>query len=372
MNKKYIIILSIILIIWVIISFWLKNKEKEKNIIWDIVSKDKWDKNNILLDNNIDKNKIKALTIDTNKIKSIIRVICWIWNIQDVLWSSSFKILKKQIDGIKEKQINKTEFIYITLPWIVYDSCKNIDDTFLSKIIKYLQSDSIKTLEKDSFNLKKYKNFLQNIKYISSNINKNKIKNDPQYLDEILFTINLESIKSAYFSEYMYRWNDPKIFFYTNSILSLTETNNILEKTLSDFQDFLKKIWIKNISQLRLLLLKNNLYKNIDDLKNDLLKNYNELDLILKNKNIVLSSHLLNVWNLYKFYINEYKTLIKDKQIQALFNDIWKKYLLFSIINDDYADWLEEDWSWKEFFWDSIKWNWIIKIGYIYLINSSK
>ncbi len=101
-----------------------------------------------------------------------------------------------------------------------------------------------------------------------------------------------------------------------------------------------------------------------------MLKNYDKLEKnIEKELWFNLTSKLLNIETLYEFYISDdFKKLKENKELFDLFNKLWKEYIFFSITNSDYADWLDEWWSGKEFFWDSVKWNRIIRIWFIYLI----
>ena len=381
-KKKHIlplIVITALLFIWIyyIINKWIN---KEKRIIWKVVSDEVFDKA-LILDWTwvIDKKEIDEKIAeeiekkkDYSKIKSRIRVLCKLWTVEQVIWSSSFKFIKNDVDEIKKKQNNIEEFIYLELPQVVYESCPNTDSTFLNKILTYLQSDSIAILENDVFESENYKKYLDNITFDANNIDKKKIKEDKQYFDDILFNKNLEAIEWSYFSEYMSRSNDAKKFFFTTSIYSLTETNDILEKTLSNFENFLKELWFKNINELREFILKNNWLNNTNDLKNLLIKDYKELVKKSEEKlKIKINNELVNVETTYNFYVLNYKKIKDDSELNSLFNKIWKNYLMFSIINDDYADWLDEDWSWKEFFWNSIIWNGIIKVWYVYLFASS-
>lgn len=373
-NKNLIIVLIILFIIsW--IALFVLNHEKENNIIWKVISDKKWDQSIIDNSNSWDINspeKIKQIEELNNRIRSQIRILCSIWTIDQIVWTNSFKVIKWNIDKIKKEYNNDSDFQYVILPWIIYSTCANADSTFLEKITKYLQSESLDLITNDSFEINKYKDYLETIEFDNDNIDKLKIKQDKEYLDKVLFEKNLEAIQWSYFSEYMYRNDSAERFFSSNSMLSLSETNEILEETVWDFEGFVKKLWINDINELRTLLLKNN---NVDSVKGLTYIIKDDLEILeetLSNKDIDIVEKLSTTQNTLNFYNDEYIELIKDDEIKNLFTKIWKWYLLFSIINDDYADWLDEDWSWKEFFWDSIKWNTIIKIWYIYLFDSNK
>lgn len=369
--------IALIIIIIISASFYLYNKSNEPSIIWKIIDEKPFDKN-ILIDEvststwEIDLEKIKKEEIELNKVKSMVRTLCNLWDIDTLIWTNSFKIIKLSIDEIKNNQENKEKFLFIDLPWIVYDSCPESDSTFLNRLLKYLQAEWISNIEEDKVDIAKYNLFLEDIAFDSTWIDKSKLKNDSKYFEQVFFKNNLEAIKSSYFSEYMFRSDDSDSFLNTKSILSLTETNDILEKTLWDFESFLKKIWLNWIEDFREYILKNNNFENIDNLKEELKNDYIKLQKIVVNEyEIDLNTELATTSSTATFYKTNYSKISENVEIKRLFNSIWNKYLLFSIVNTDYADWLDETWSGKEFFWDYLIWNGIIKIWFIYLYNSN-
>lgn len=377
-NKKNIIIFTIILIIIVttstlLIYYYWKN---DKKIIWNIIDETEYDQS-ILTKNSWTWDLLsieKQTQNDYDQITSKIKALCNIWDdINILLWLRTFTLIKKSIDEIRDKQENKEKFLYIDLPWIVFWACPTSDSTYLNNLLKYLQAEWIENIQRDKIDISKYNTFLESISYKSENVDKTKIKNDKQYFHQIIFQDNLESIKSAYFSEYMSKATDSDLFFNTQSILSLEETNSILEKTVWDFQNFVIKIWFSWIEELRTYILKNNGYSNVWELTNSMKTDYAQLKKLINEKyEMDLNWKLLTIDSTANFYKIDYPTLIQDNEIKKLFNKIWESYLYFSIVNSDYADWLDETWSGMEFFWDTIVWNSIIKIWYIYLYDSSK
>lgn len=370
-NKKNVFLILILILVIISSSIYFIFLKEEEKIMWNIVSNEVWDKEifeSTWSGKNIEEDEEK----DYSKIQSRIRFLCHLWTVEKVLWSSSFKMIKKDIDKMKEESENKEDFTYNLLPELVYQTCSNVDSTFLGQILIYLQSDNIKILDNDKFEIEKYKVFINNIEFNSENVSKSRIKNEKQYFDEIVFEKNLEQIKSSYFSEYMYRQDDAKRFFYTVSVLSFSESNDILESTLQKFDDFIKDIWLKWIEDLRKYILFHNWLDSSEELSDLMKEDYNKLEQLINTEfGYNIAQKLINVDLIYDFYINDYEKIKNNSEINELFNKIWKNYLLFSILSNDYADWLDEDWSWKEFFWDAVIWNSIIKIWYIYLYNSS-
>ena len=82
-------------------------------------------------------------------------------------------------------------------------------------------------------------------------------------------------------------------------------------------------------------------------------------------------SNNLNELGRYKTYVKswKYKELIKNSEINKKLLEFWRKMLILSIVSDDYADWINETWAWKQFFWDQEIWNSIIKLNFIYIFT---
>lgn len=377
-NNKYIFvgIWILLVILWSVIYYF--NNNNKETIIWRVIDQESYDMN-LLIEETwtgevYDEEKEKKQEKDYGRIKSMSSVLCSLWNnVDTLLGTSSFKLIKQTIDEIWNSQDNKEAFLYVDLPWIVFDACPNNDSSFVDKLVTYLQAESITSIENDQIDIKKYNLFVENITFDNEWINKDKLKTDKQYFEDVFFKDNLEAITSSYFSEYLYNANNPDDFFGTYSILSITDSNDVLEATLWNFEWFLNKVWINGIEEFRIQLLQNNNFSDIGELKEKLKNDYKELQKMVQEEyEIDLNSVLVTSNSSNEFYKNDYLSIINNEKINTLFQNIWKNYLLFSMISNDYADWLDETWSAKEFFWDHLTWNWIIKIWFIYLLNSKK
>lgn len=367
MNKK--IKISIIVIIWLILIasiVYFLNKDKSNWLIWTIIKEENYS------DDLFEDTQEEIPEIDS--LRSNVRLLCKMWKTETLLWSSSFIILKQKIDNIWEKQEDNFKFLYVTIPQLVMDECMDKDQIFIDLLIKYLQAEDIDMIKQDKINNTEYNSYVDNISFNNENIEKERLKTDKEYFEEVLFDENLESIKASYFSEYMFNWSSPDKFFNTFSILSLQETNEILDQTIWNFEDFVKDLWFEWwIEDLRTQMLTNLWLNNVEELKKLMISDYESLAQELKNKyKIELNEELSSAKNTLNFYKNNYIKIKQDSETFALINELWKKYLYFAIINDDYADWLDEQWSWLENFWNSIVWNALAKIWYIYLYDSQK
>lgn len=375
-NKKYIYLgVILILIIWV--WLYLFNSQKD-NIVWRIIDENSYDMSLLINDTwtweVYNPEKYEKQEVDFWKIKSMVSVLCRLWNnVDTLLWTSSFKLIKQSVDNIWNEQENKERFLYVDLPWIVFDACEKNDSSFTDKLVTYLQAESLSVIENDKIDIKKYNAFIDKIEFDTELVDNSKLKENKEYFDKVFFENNLEAITSSYFSEYLYNAGSPDDFFETYSILSITDSNDVLEETLWNFESFLKKVWINWIEEFRIYLLKNSDFKNVDSVKDTLKNDYIKLQKLVKAEyDIELNSELSTSMSTGNFYKLNYSKVIENNEIKNLFNLIWKNYLLFSIISNDYADWLDETWSAKEFFWDHLVWNWIIKIWFIYLLNSKE
>jgi hypothetical protein len=133
----------------------------------------------------------------------------------------------------------------------------------------------------------------------------------------------------------------------------------------------LKILWFTDIEEFRTVTKQNYNIKDIEEFKKSLLSDYKEIeDKLIKDKKIDLKVNLWNV-NEYKKFIEswEYSKLFEDKQIAQMIDELWKKMTIFNIISNDYADWINETWSWKEFFWSDEDWNNMIRLNFIYVLS---
>lgn len=366
-KKKIYIIISVVLIVLSISILFLYNKDDTK-IIWTIIDENPFNQDILIEESEVDINSNEE---NYEKIKSMVRTLCNLWSIDKLVWTTSFKIIKKSIDEVKDSQNNTEKFLHVDLPWIVYEACPNSDWTFLDKLLKYLQAEWIWDIENDKVDIAKFNEFLNDIKFDEDWINKEKLKTNSEYFDEVFFEKNWNPLKASYFSEYLSRTDDSDYFFNTKSLLSLSETNDILEDTIWNFDSFLRKQWFNWIEEFRTYVLKNNNFTNVDDVVKSMKDDYLILQEKVKNLYwIDLNIELSSISSTAKFYKENYIKVTEDLEIEELFKNVWENHLIFSIVNNDYADWLDETWSAKEFFWDYVVWNAIIKIWFIHLFDS--
>lgn len=398
-SKKIIILLWVLLIIIIIISWliylkqntyildkkreitdvlWL-TKTKNKEFVWKYISEKEVDNKSVFWSgsNPEDKALSKKKKSELDEVKSYIRTICANYTkITDVLSSSSFKIMKTKITKIKNASEDKDTFLYVTLPEFVSANCITTDDKLRDLIIRYLQSDYTDSLALDKENTLKYKEYINNIKLgDTTNISKTRLRTDSEYFKEVFFKDNLAWLENVFFSEYSFlKDRSDEDYFKYFSILWLEEKNQILEQTIWKLTKFLNDIWIKSLGELRSMILKNYWYwPSLDSLKTKLIWDYKEFDKKTKAKWINLTLELVDVESLWKFYIWEkFKIIKNDSELYSMFNKIWLEHLHYSIISDKYADALNEWWSWKEQFWDSIIWNGLIRLWFLYLRETQK
>lgn len=384
-NKKYIILIlsiSLILILLIIFLYIKSNLFKKPEIVWTYISNKEFSKD-LFKSNNSTWTLENSSNLDEklkyNRINSMIRAICLAINDTTTLVNTnSFRLLKSELTKIKsELKEDKEKFNYVTLPWLVFNSCKKDDDTFVSRLLTLLQNDWNDILISTKEDLNWLQNFINSIKFEHKNIDENKLKVSSDYFYKIFFVDNINPLYYSYFFETSYNlWNFKK-YIYNTTFLSFWEVNDLLEKTVSKFQDFVKELWFKDLKEFNTYLLKYNWYKNIDELKDDTVKKFNLLSLKIKWKYWYnLEEKLLTLDSLVIFYSSEeFKKIKTDKEIYSLYKEISELHLYFAIIGWDYANNLSEWWSWKMFFWDSLIWNWIIRLSYVYyfdLLNSKK
>lgn len=379
-NNKIIIIITIFIVSWILLYIFLN--KNDKSIVWTYISDKEYtqdlfnEKNENISGswnaNNEDKDKVWY-----DKISSMIRTVCL--NIKDtktLVNTTSFKLIKAEVTKIKNNlSENKEKFTYVILPWIVFNNCKNDDDTFIDKLVTILQNDwnEILTSSKDELNW--LFKFIDEIEFNRENIDKTKLKTSKEYFYEVFFQKNITPIMHSYFFETSYNLWDFKKYIFNVTFLSFWEVNNLLEKTVMNFQDFVKDLGFKDLTEFNNYLLKNNWYKSLDELKDDAVKKYVEFAKKVKSELwFNLDEKLLSLDSTYEFYLSDdYKKLKENKELFNLYKEIAELHLYFAVIWWDYANNLSEWWSWKMFFWDSLIWNWIIRLFYIYyfdLLNS--
>lgn len=390
-NSLFVIIWLVVLFVVGIGAFYLMNQSEEEleeweyRIVWKAMSAEGFNTGIIDATGSLDfvnmdtdipiwDQQLSEAKIDYNKIVSMIRAVCVFWNdTEKLLWLTTFQLVKDEIDTIKNKQKNTDKFIFIDLPWMVYEACPANDPNYLQRLIKYLQVEWSGNMQQDKIDVEKYNKFLDEIVFDSTGIDTARIKSDRDYFNKVILEDNLTPIKSAYFSEYVSRKDNPTNFFFTTSVLSITEINEILEKTITQFEDFLKEIWFRNLQDFRKALLKNNWYTDLDWLKATMKQDYYDLqELVLEKYGLNLNEAFITIEWTANFHQNKFEEITQSNDVLNLFNKMWREYIIYSIVSDDFADGLDEIWSAKEQFGDNVAGNGIIKIWFIYLFESDK
>lgn len=375
-TKKIIIVtISIIIILIVTIvslyDFWIKEIGKNE-IIWihvrDLPYTTSWTLINDkekgrLINESMTKKDNKINTAKINKIKAYLRTFCKNYNdINLFVWSNHFKILKERVDDFE----NKTwKFIYIELPSYVYEACSKKDSEYTETLILYLQTNEKDLPEiKNKINSTVLENYIKNLSLIESWVKPKNLK-DKDNFNNFFLNEQIEELESFYYPYYVKeKWNVSS--FLAKPIFSLEWDNKNKELALTKLLSELKQLWFDSLDEFKKALLKNNNYNSIDELKTSIMKDYNNI----MSKSPELKNKLSNLWE-FKSYINtwKYKEVTENDKLSDDFKKLWKNMLIFSIVSTDYADWLNENWSWKEFFWDDLTWNWIIRLNFIYILT---
>ncbi len=378
-KTKYFLIL-IISIITIIITFiainWFKKEEK---FIWTIIPekeynlnilypREEWDNES----NNLNSWSILVSeTLKADERESIIKnlkLLCDFWSAKMIRSSTMGPILKKNI----VENLNERYKLW-TLPDLVLETCSWMDDLYLEQIIKYLRWDDEVIVIYNEENNKKIDELIKNLKFNDKWIDNKKLKNDSEYFKEVFFKINLIPIMSVYFSDYMIYKNEPKEFFKAYSFNSFDVKNQYTEKLLQKFNTFLKDLDFQWIEDFRNSLMKSYNISNVDELVRDINEKYSQLEQKLSDKQkIDLKEKLKHVQAMENFYLsNDFQNLKNDVELYNAFIELWRLHLIFSIVNNDYADGLDEPWSWKEFFKNESNWKYIPRVWYIYMLEQS-
>lgn len=407
-NKRKYVIVSLLLIWLLLVWYWINSylntprvsssktdtlwlgKIKNKEFVWknvsteevntkEIFKKDEswtwltaWEKKKKQIQEDLAKKELELL-------KPYVRTVCQSYSkIYDFLQSPTTMLIKTKVDTIAKKSADKDYFLYVSLPEVIFAECikVNTDTTFIDGIVRYLQSDYKDAMALDKQDVEKFVKYIDDIQLGDSNwIDAAKLKTDKEYFKKVFFEDKLSEVEKVYFSEYtFYKDKTDEEYFKHFSILSLEERNEIFERTLWKLKKFLNEVWVKDIEQFRGMILKNYWYgNNVENLKTYLKWKYKELDEKLKVKWVNLTSELIDNNSLYTFYTSEkFNTVRNDPEINKIFKDLWLWYIHYSMISNKFAETLNEGWSWQEQFWDSVVWNGIIKIWFLYLREGSK
>lgn len=388
-NRNIYVLIILILAISLIVWFFILNKNGN-NIIWEHVSDKKFDQNIFREDINTKtwtnqiteeelKEQIKKENIDQinyDQIWSIIRAVCWNFtNIKDVVNSQSFLILKWKVDDISNNlNVTKDNFTYVILPWIVFSNCWTYDETYAEKLVKILQTNWKEIILSTKEELNWIYKFVDEIEFNWTNADKNIIKKSKEHFNKIFFQDNLKAISSSYFYENMYYLWDLEKYVYSSTMLSFDEANDILDWSVWKLQVFIKSLGFSDLKEFNKKILSFNWYSNVEEMKNDLVKKYDKLNEIAKNElDFYLNEKLISLDSLKRFYLSDNFSKLKDnKDAYELYKEIAIWHIHFAIITWDYANNLTEWWSWKAFFDDTLKWNWIIRLSYIYIYDQNK
>lgn len=387
-KNKIILLIVILLLITVTTIIWIQITNNKTKLVWtvlkdtvydktifeDSISTSSWDLSNLNVKLKIIKEKQEQNKYD--QIWSMIRNICYSFkSVKDLVNSQTFWLIKSKISYISsDVDWSSESFLYIKLPWLVFDNCNNLDDWFTNNLVKVLQGDWNSIILSTREELNWISNLVNEIIFKGDNIDKKQIQNSKEYFNKIFFENNFKELSSTYFFENMYYiWKIDK-YINISTMMTFEETNVLLESSVWKLEKFVKDLWFKNLTDFRKKILAINWYSDLSWLKNDLIDNYDKLNTLSKEKfNFYLDEELLTLDSLSLFYKSgKLNKILNDNETQQIFNKIWLLHMYFTIINPDYADNLWETWSWKTLLWDTIKWNWIIRLAYLYIFEKNK
>jgi len=339
--------------------------EKEPDVLWIYINEKTHIENNPITTNK-EQSRINLADSDKNKdvtkIKSYLRTFCWVYkNVDSLVTSNHFYKLKTIVDRIDSKE---SKFIYIEMPSYVFEMCKNKSPEYIETLTLYLQT-SLDDLNWLNLKLKTWylTNYIEELNLVNEDVPSN-IKEATSFNNYFLDK-NTATLEAFYYPYYLKEKNNIKSFL-SKPIFSLEKDNKNKELALRNLIKNLDDLWIESIDEFRLLLLKNNNFKDENELKESIKKDY--LNIISNNK--ILSEKLIDL-SVFKGYINSraYQKLLDNNNFKNNITEFWKKMLILSIVWNDYADGLNETWAWKQFFWDEKIGNWIIRLNYIYILS---
>ena len=363
LHKKHILVLFMtsLLFLW---SCFKKEEEKiEVPIIGGYVS-DTTQKTEI--DGITEEEKTRVMTWTTQEydntiwdIKSYLRNFCRTFeNVNDGIQTKYFTNIKTNVDILND---DTSKFIYIELPTYVYESCASKDPDFLEALILYLQTDVSELSNIESvLDTTMLENFIKDLSLIDDGEVPKNIK-QPEAFNDFFLNQKMEELQSFYYPYYMKEKSSINMFLW-KPVNSLEQSNNFKELSLTNLIDDLESLWFNDLQEFRNLLLANNNYTSIDQLITSIKDDYSKI--IANNEK--LESALSTLW--------DFKTYVKTRQYKLIENDLnlqnlGKKMLILSIVSNDYADGLNETWAWKQFFWDEVIWNGIIRLNFIYILT---
>lgn len=374
-NKKHILIalssfLILFFLIWAFIFF--SKKEDKISFTEEVVKTTSYEdsqKKSLSSSWNIVENPE-----DMNKIYSLTRSICSAFDDYSLAVKSRyFTMLKKEITLLNEKHKDDSfEFMYVIVPGAVYKSCSTKDPEFNEKIVYYLQSEwEVVNLELEKNIKEELWVYIDELAFIDMDtIDKLKIKTDKKYFDDYFFVKNKEELISLFYPYYIKEGRNVSNFLNKPSN-TLNEEVEFKNKLMTVMLLNLKLIGFNDIEEFKNITKSNYWVNDIEEFKWKTLAKYKRLESkLLSEKSIDLKSKMANI-NEFKKFIesNEYKKIFEDPANTKLINEIWKEMTIFTILSNDYADWLNETWSWKEFFWDEESWNNLIRLNFVYILS---
>lgn len=365
-NKKIIFasIAFISVLIVIVLVYFFTNKQE--TYIWTLIPETPYNLDEVFPESP-ETPIVEESQEDT--LSSKIRMLCDLWSSKNIQTSTIWQILKKDI----LKNIDQ-RYILLNLPNLVIKTCAaDYDNLYLQQIILYLRSDDDVMVIYDEENVRKIWELIQNISFDSTWMDKKRLREDGEHFKKIFFEQNLTNLMSVYFSDYMINKNEPKKFFKSYSFDTFENRNSNFDMLLQKFNKFLNTSNFSWIEDFRDHVKK---FYNINS-KEDLVVELNEKYLSFEKKlldemKIDLTVSMKHMQALEDFYLwDEFKKIKENKEFYDLFLELWEKHFLFSLLSDDYVDWLDESWSWKEFFWDEHVGKFLPRLGYLYMLDKS-
>lgn len=376
MKKKYILIILfslfiISVLIWSYFYFLKKDKEVTfwKNIIKTTSYLDEEKKE---ISASISNDKIENEE-EINKIYSLSRAICSAYSDYSLAVKSRyFTMLKTQVNKVKDfPETDTFNFLYIIVPGIIYDSCTTQDPEFNEKIVFYIQSENdVNNANLDSVLKEELKTYIEQIAFVDmETVDKAKLKSDKEYFDDYFFKKNEEEFVSVYYPYYIKEGTNLSNFL-NKPVNTLSEEVEFKNKIMTTLLLNIKLLWFNDVEEFKNIMKSNYWINDLENYKQSLINDYKSIESELLKQSIDLKANLENL-NQYKKFIQswEYNVLFENSNINKMIRDVWKKMTILTALWNDYADGINETWSWKQFFGDEINGNNLIRLYYIYILK---
>lgn len=381
MKKNIVLFSSLIIILWLIsLGFYyaLFLKKEEKVIFWENIIKTSSFVNEVNTSSwvsieDFEKSFNEQFKNEIENITSLTTAICSTYeNYASAVKSRYFWMIKNDINTIlKNIENDSFNFLYIILPKIVYNACEFKEKDFNEKILTYMQSKEENIQININSNLKEELNtYVDQIVFKErGNIAVEKLRNDKTYFDNYFFNTNDEEIVALYYPYYIKEWKNISNFL-SKPANSLDEEVEFKNKIMTALLLNLKTIGIEDITDFRNLIQKHYSISNLEEYKNSIFNDYWAV-IKMSDENWFELIKKLSEINNYKEYILswEYTKIFKNEELKKKINELWKKMTILTILSNDYADGINETWSWKQFLWDDMNGNNIIRLHYIYILH---